>query len=227
MKLSAAACPAACDRGAGAAVATLDAMPGCPPDEDHLRRDSGGRRWTMTDNANLFTALRRPSARSGRDRDRGCRQRRPVHTWRDLERGTAMIANLLGSLDLLAGHPRRGADRQVGRGADALTSAVLRAGCVYLPLNNALPGRRDRVFPRRRRTRRLRLRPQAFGALSKLAFRAGVTHVFSLGADRSGTLLDSRRAARRPPRASAPRRRRPGGDPLHQSGRPGAARARC
>ena len=47
-----------------------------------------------------------------------------------------MIANLLGSLDLPAGN-RVAAQTDKSVEALMLYLAVLRAGCVYLPLNNA------------------------------------------------------------------------------------------
>ena len=56
------------------------------------------------DNHNLFAALR--EAFPARSRHRGDRMRdgEPlVYAWRDLERGTARIANLLASLDLPTG----------------------------------------------------------------------------------------------------------------------------
>jgi len=59
-----------------------------------------------------------------------------AYTWRDLERGTAMIANLLGSLDLPAG-ARVAVQTEKSVEALMLYLAVLRAGLVYLPLNTA------------------------------------------------------------------------------------------
>ena len=61
----------------------------------------------------------------------------PLHyRWRDLDRGTAMIANLLASLKLPA---QSRIAVQVEKSVEALMLylAVLRAGHVYLPLNNA------------------------------------------------------------------------------------------
>jgi len=58
------------------------------------------------------------------------------YTWRDLERGTAMLANLLDSLGLPPG-ARIAVQTEKSVEALMLYLAVLRAGFVYLPLNNA------------------------------------------------------------------------------------------
>ena len=58
------------------------------------------------------------------------------YSWRDLERGTAKIANLLASLNL---PPGARVAAQVEKSAEALMLylATIRAGFVYLPLNTA------------------------------------------------------------------------------------------
>ena len=58
------------------------------------------------------------------------------YTWRDLDRGTAMIANLLASLDLPEG-ARVAVQTEKSVEALMLYLATLRAGYVYLPLNTA------------------------------------------------------------------------------------------
>jgi malonyl-CoA/methylmalonyl-CoA synthetase len=58
------------------------------------------------------------------------------YTWRDLDRGTAMLANLLQSLGLPAGS-RVAVQTEKSVEALMLYLAVLRAGHVYLPLNTA------------------------------------------------------------------------------------------
>jgi len=58
------------------------------------------------------------------------------YSWRDLDRATAMIANLLRSLDLPAGS-RVAAQTEKSVEALMLYLGVLRAGYVYLPLNTA------------------------------------------------------------------------------------------
>ena len=59
-----------------------------------------------------------------------------AYRWRDLDRGSAMIANLLASLGL---PPASRIAVQVDKSVEALMLylAVLRAGHVYLPLNTA------------------------------------------------------------------------------------------
>ncbi len=58
------------------------------------------------------------------------------YSWRDLDRGTAMLANLLDSLGLPAGS-RVAVQTEKSVEALMLYLAVLRAGHVYLPLNTA------------------------------------------------------------------------------------------
>jgi malonyl-CoA/methylmalonyl-CoA synthetase len=83
---------------------------------------------------NLFTALRQgfPAdlERTAIDAEGA------LYTWRDLDRASAMLANLLASLDLPAGS-RVAAHTDKSVEALLLYLAVLRAGLVYLPLNPA------------------------------------------------------------------------------------------
>ena len=89
------------------------------------------------DNANLYSALR---AAFPADLDATaieCADGAALsYSWSDLERGTAMLANLLVSLDLPAGS-RIAAQTEKSVEALMLYLAVLRAGYVYLPLNTA------------------------------------------------------------------------------------------
>jgi malonyl-CoA/methylmalonyl-CoA synthetase len=117
------------------------------------------------------------------------------YTWGDLDRASAMLANLLDRLDL----PK--ASRvavQVDKSVEALTLylAVLRAGHVYLPLNNAYQASEIEYFVSNAEPAVVVCTPRAFGWISKLAVARGVQHVFTLGDDRSGTLLA--RAAQMP-----------------------------
>jgi len=86
-------------------------------------------------NENLFAALRAafaPDADSiAIETDIGL-----LYTWRDLDRATAMIANLLRSLSLPEGSR---VAVQVEKSVEALMLylATLRAGYVFLPLNTA------------------------------------------------------------------------------------------
>ena len=90
-------------------------------------------------NANLFAALRAAfpqdlDAVAVETADPG----QPVltYTWRDLDRATAMMANLLASLKLPAG-ARVAVQVEKSVEAMMLYLATLRAGYVFLPLNTA------------------------------------------------------------------------------------------
>ena len=99
---------------------------------------------------------------------------RRSYSWRDLEQGSARIANLLASPSCLTGS-HRGPGREAGRGRHALP-ATLRTGLVFLPLQHGLPARRDGLTYRRRRARSV-CTPANFGRISKLAFQRGSAHV--------------------------------------------------
>ncbi|MEO7245516.1 MAG: AMP-binding protein, partial [Rubrivivax sp.] len=120
----------------------------------------------------------------------------PLHyTWRDLDAASAMIANLLDGLDL---PPASRIAVQVDKSVEALMLylAVLRAGHVYLPLNSAYQASEIEYFVGNAEPAVLVCTPRSFGWISQLAFPLGVAHVFTLGDDRSGTLLE--RAAQMP-----------------------------
>nr|MCU0814589.1 AMP-binding protein [Burkholderiaceae bacterium] len=114
----------------------------------------------------------------------------PLHyTWRDLDRGTAMLANLLASLEL---PPGSRIAAQVDKSVEAmmLYLAVLRAGHVYLPLNTAYQAGEIEYFVGNAEPAVVVCAKRNFGWVGKIAFNAGVQHVFTLDDDRSGTLLD-------------------------------------
>ncbi len=114
----------------------------------------------------------------------------PLHyTWRDLERGTAMLANLLASLGL---PPGSRIAAQVDKSVEALMLylAVLRAGHVYLPLNTAYQAGEIEYFVGNAEPAVVVCAKRNFGWVSRIAFNAGVKHVYTLDDDRSGTLLD-------------------------------------
>lgn len=114
----------------------------------------------------------------------------PLHyTWRDLERGSAMIANLLASLDL---PPASRVAVQTDKSVEALMLylAVLRAGHVYLPLNNAYQAGEIEYFIGNAEPAVVVCAPKHFGWISTIAFKAGTRNVFTLGDDRTGTLLE-------------------------------------
>ena len=152
-------------------------------------------------NPNLYCALR---AAFPDDLDRtaiecvdteGTAGSTPFYTWRDLERGSAMIANLFASLDLPAGaRVLVHTDKSVE--ALMLYLAVLRAGLVYVPLNNAYQASELGYFIANAEPAVVVCASRDFGWLSKIAFRAGTAHVYTLDDDRGGSLLQ--RAAHHP-----------------------------
>ena len=144
----------------------------------------------MTPNANLYCALRAefPSdldrtAIEAVDRD-GLR-----YTWRDLDRGTAMIAGLLESLDL---EPGARVAVQTDKSVEALMLylAVLRAGMVYLPLNPAYQAAEIEYFIGDAQPAVLVCTRAKFSWISRAAFLGGTQHVYTLDEDRQGTLLE-------------------------------------
>jgi malonyl-CoA/methylmalonyl-CoA synthetase len=144
-----------------------------------------------TDNHNLFTALRAgfPADLDAVAIETADTALPLLYTWRDLERGTAMLANLLGSLAL---PPESRIAVQTDKSVEALMFylAVLRAGHVYLPLNNAYQAGEIEYFIGNAEPAVVVCSPKNFGWVSKIAFKAGTKHVYTLGDDRTGTLLD-------------------------------------
>jgi malonyl-CoA/methylmalonyl-CoA synthetase len=110
------------------------------------------------------------------------------YSWRDLERATAMMANLLASLDLPQGSR---VAVQVEKSVEAvmLYLATLRAGYVFLPLNTAYQSAEIEYFIGNAQPAVVVCSSKNFGWVSKLAFTAGTQHVFTLDDDRSGSLL--------------------------------------
>lgn len=140
---------------------------------------------------NLFTALRAawpalPDAPAILTDDAG------TYTWDDLDRATAMLANLIDSLHL-SGH----ADRppivaaHVDKSVEALLLylATLRAGCAFLPLNPAYRAAELGYFIDDARPAMLVCRPADQDWVIPLAAQGHVEHLFTLGDDRSGSLL--------------------------------------
>jgi malonyl-CoA/methylmalonyl-CoA synthetase len=112
-----------------------------------------------------------------------------LYTWRDLDRGTAMLANLIDSLGLPP-HSRIAVHTDKSVEAMMLYLAVLRAGHVHLPLNNAYQATELAYFIGNAEPAMVVCAGRNFGWISKIAFQAGTRHVFTLDDDRSGTLLD-------------------------------------
>jgi malonyl-CoA/methylmalonyl-CoA synthetase len=121
-----------------------------------------------------------------------------LYTWQDIDRASAMLANLLTSLDLhgrtledgtflppvVAAHTEKSVE------ALLLYLATLRAGMVYLPLNPAYRQAEMDYFLGDAQPAVVVCAPGDFQWLSRVAFQKGVRHVFTLGTDRTGTLLD-------------------------------------
>jgi acyl-coenzyme A synthetase/AMP-(fatty) acid ligase len=112
------------------------------------------------------------------------------YTWRDLERGTAMLANLIGSLAL---PPESRIAVQTEKSVEALMLylAVLRAGHVYLPLNTAYQAGEVDYFIGNAEPAMVVCSRRNAGWVGELSARAGVRHVFTLDDDRTGSLLDA------------------------------------
>jgi malonyl-CoA/methylmalonyl-CoA synthetase len=111
------------------------------------------------------------------------------YTWRDLDRASARIANLLASLELPEGSRIA---VHAGKSVESLMLylAVLRAGHVFLPLNTAYQAAELGYFVGNAEPAVVVCAKRNFPWVSRLAFAAGVKNVFTLDADRSGTLLD-------------------------------------
>ena len=111
------------------------------------------------------------------------------YSWRDLDRATAMMANLLASLELPEGSR---VAVQVEKSVEAmlLYLATLRAGYVFLPLNTAYQSAEIEYFIGNAEPAVVICSPKNFGWVSQIAFTAGTKHVFTLGDDRTGSLLE-------------------------------------
>ena len=112
-----------------------------------------------------------------------------TYSWRDLERATAMMANLLDSLGLSEGSRIA---VQVDKSVEAMVLylATLRAGYVFLPHNTAYQSAEIEYFIGNAEPAVVVCTGQNFGWVSKIAFKAGTQHVFTLNDDRTGSLLD-------------------------------------
>jgi malonyl-CoA/methylmalonyl-CoA synthetase len=142
----------------------------------------------MMKNQNLFAALRRAFPTDldsvAIETDSGLH-----YSWRDLDRATAMMANLLLSLKLAPGSRIA---VQVEKSVEALMLylATLRAGYVFLPLNTAYQSAEIEYFIGNAEPAVVVCAPKNFGWVSKIAFKAGTGCVFTLSDDRTGSLLE-------------------------------------
>ncbi len=111
------------------------------------------------------------------------------YTWRDIEHGSARIANLFVDLALPPGaRVLVHADKSVE--AVMLYLGVLRAGLVYVPLNPAYQASEVEYFIDNARPDLVVCAPRNFAWISRLAFARGTRTVLTLGDDRSGSLLE-------------------------------------
>jgi malonyl-CoA/methylmalonyl-CoA synthetase len=138
-------------------------------------------------NANLYALF---ESRLPQDRTACCIETHDgsYYSWNDLDRATAKIANLLKNLNLPQG-ARIAA--QVDKSPEALFLylATIRAGYVYLPLNTAYRAAEIAYFIGDAEPAVVVCSPQNFGWVSQIAFSCGAAHVFTLGDDRTGSLL--------------------------------------
>src|SRR5690606_26038106 len=110
------------------------------------------------------------------------------YSWRDLEQASAMLANLFDALDL---PPASRIAVQVEKSVEAMVLylATLRAGHVYVPLDTACQNAEIEYLIGRSEPAVVVCSPANFGWVSKIGFLARARHVFTLGEDRSGSLL--------------------------------------
>ena len=139
-------------------------------------------------NENLFAALRAnfPADLNATavETDNGLH-----YSWRDIERATAMLANLLVSLKLPVGS-RIAVQVEKSVEAMLLYLATLRAGYVFLPLNTAYQSAEIEYFIGNAEPAVVVCSKKNFGWVSKIAFKAGTQNVFTLDDDRTGSLLE-------------------------------------
>jgi malonyl-CoA/methylmalonyl-CoA synthetase len=143
------------------------------------------------DDANLFSALRAafPADLDGVAIETADTPEPLYYTWRDIERGTAMLANLIDSLAL---PPESRIAVQTEKSVEALMLylAVLRAGHVYLPLNTAYQAGEIEYFIGNAEPAVVVCSRRNADWIGVLASRLGTPHVFTLDDDRTGSLLE-------------------------------------
>lgn len=144
---------------------------------------------TDTPNANLFAVLRAafPSDLDAIavETDDGL-----FYSWRDLDRASAMIANLLEALGLEKG-ARIAVQVEKSVEAMMLYLATLRAGYVFLPLNTAYRGAEIAYFIGNAEPAVVVCSSANASWVGPIATAAGTRHLFTLDDDRSGTLLEA------------------------------------
>ena len=141
-----------------------------------------------TSNANAFSVLRAGFPVdldvTAIETDTGLNYR-----WRDLDRASAMVANLFADWDLPA---QARVLMQVDKSVEALILylACLRGGYVLVPLNTAYQAAEMAYFLNDAQPSVVVCSGANMGWLSKLAFTSGVRHVLTLNDDRTGSLLE-------------------------------------
>jgi malonyl-CoA/methylmalonyl-CoA synthetase len=143
---------------------------------------------TESNNANLFAALRAafPSDldQVAVETDDGL-----MYSWRDLDRASAMIANLLDALKLDEG-ARIAVQVEKSVEAMLLYLATLRAGYIFLPLNTAYREAEIEYFIGNAEPAVVVCSSANASWVGPIATAAGTRHVFTLDDDRTGTLLE-------------------------------------
>jgi malonyl-CoA/methylmalonyl-CoA synthetase len=143
---------------------------------------------TESNNANLFAALRAafPSDldQIAVETDDGL-----LYSWRDLDRASAMIANLLDALKLDEG-ARIAVQVEKSVEAMLLYLATLRAGYIFLPLNTAYREAEIEYFIGNAEPPVVVCSSANASWVGPIASAAGTRHVFTLDDDRTGTLLE-------------------------------------
>jgi malonyl-CoA/methylmalonyl-CoA synthetase len=145
-------------------------------------------------NENLFSLI---EARLPRDLSGYCLETPDglLYSWRDVLHATGRLAGWLTSLRLPHepdGTPARVAV-QVDKSPEALLLylATLRAGLAYVPLNSAYQTGEVEYFLRDARPALFVCTPQRQALLEPLARAAAVAHVFTLGEERDGSVLEA------------------------------------
>ena len=112
------------------------------------------------------------------------------YTWDDVEGATAKLASLLASLGLPA---QARVAVQVDKSVEALFLylACLRAGYIYLPLNTAYQKAEVDYFLENAQPDVVICSPRSRAWIATIAGRRKVAHLFTLGENRDGTLLEA------------------------------------
>jgi malonyl-CoA/methylmalonyl-CoA synthetase len=144
---------------------------------------------TNAANANLFAALRAAFPADldsiAVETDDGL-----FYSWRDLDRASAMIANLLAALKLEEG-ARIAVQVEKSVEAMLLYLATLRAGYVFLPLNTAYRQAEIEYFIGNAEPAVVVCGSANEQWVAPIAKAAGTRHIFTLDDDRTGTLLEA------------------------------------